>query len=87
MLNAIYKVALLLVVICVLIILIAPATDLPDSPPLRAYHGIDVVLKSIDLFFTLLLLILMAFFGLEDREKISTQFDSPRLSSLCIFLC
>jgi len=87
MLNVIYKVALLLVVICVLIILIAPNTDLPDSPPLRANHGASVVLQSIDLFFTFLLLMLMAFLSLEDRENISTQFDSPSLSSLCIFLC
>jgi len=87
MLNIIYKVALLLVVICVLIILIAPNIDLPDSPPLRANHDASVVLQSIDLFFTLLLLMLMAFLSLEDRENISTQFDSPSLSSLCIFLC
>ncbi|HEY6252520.1 MAG TPA: hypothetical protein VI685_21405 [Candidatus Angelobacter sp.] len=87
MLQFIYRVALVLVVVCVLVVLIAPDVDLPDSTTLRAYHGVHVVLSSIDLTFTLLLLALIAFFSFKDRNNSTTRFDSHTRSLLCTFLC
>lgn len=87
MLYIVYRVALVLVVVCVFVILIAPDIDLPDSTTLQANHGSHVVLSSIDLFFTVLLLVLLAAFAPENRQDIMSQFDSPSHSSLCTFLC
>lgn len=84
MLQGIYRIALLLVVVCVLVVLIAPDVDLPDSPPLRANHGAQVLISSLNLVAVLLLLI----FALTSmREKFITRFNSPTHSSLCTFLC
>jgi len=83
MLQGIYRIALLLVVVAVLVVLIAPDVDLPDSPPLQAKHGTQVLISSLNLVAVLLLLI----FALTSmREKFITR-NSPTHSSLCTFLC
>ena len=82
----IYRVALVLVVLCVLVILIAPEIDLPDSTGLRADHGAHFVISNIDFVVTLFVLVVMAAFTFREREAISTRFDDPSHSSLCTFL-
>jgi len=88
MLPVIYRMALLAVVICVLIVLIAPEVDLPDSTEMRANHGVHVVLNSIGFAVTLPLLIVMVFSSFfQKTEYIRTRFDAPSRSSLCTFRC
>jgi len=83
----VYRFALILVVICVLVILIAPDIDLPDTTGLRANHGAHVVISSIDVVVTPFVLVMVALFTFHERRIISTRFDDPSHSSLCTFLC
>lgn len=87
MLYFVYRVALVLIVVCVFVILVAPDIDLPDSTTLQAKHGTHVVLSSIDLFFAALLMVLITAFTPEGRQEIMSQFDSPSHFSLCTLLC
>lgn len=86
MLYVIYRIALVLIVASVLVVLIAPDIDLPDSTALRADHGVHTLMSSFIFVVTLLLLVLITF-SLEQRRKINTRFNSPTHSSLCSFLC
>ena len=84
MLQGIYRIALLLVVVAVLVVLIAPDVDLPDSPPLQAYHGAQILIGTLNLVAVLLLLV----FALSSTSKeFITRFHTPTHSSLCTFLC
>lgn len=84
MLQGIYRIALLLIVVSVFVVLIAPDVDLPDSPPLQAYHGAHILINGIDVVI-LLLLVLVALTLLH--EKFISRFNLPTHSSLCTFLC
>jgi len=79
-----YRIALLLIVVSVFVVLIAPDVDLPDSPPLQAYHGAQILLSSIEVGIFLLLVLIALILA---REKFISRFNSPTHSSLCTFLC
>lgn len=84
MLQGIYRIALLLIIVSAFVVLIAPDIDLPDSGPLQAYHGAQVLINGIDVVI-LLLLVLSALTPL--RENFISRFNLPTHSSLCTFLC
>lgn len=85
--NIIYTVALLAVVVCVFIILVAPDIDLPDSTVLRVKDGFHPAIVTIHLSVELFIPILAFFLVLNRSNRVSTRFDSPGSSLLCIFLC
>lgn len=85
-LQLIYRLALVAVVICVLIVQIAPHIDLPEGTSLRAKHDAHLPICCLELTIALVLLV-TKFFVRAVRGPIVTQFDFPTRPSLCIFLC
>lgn len=85
--TVIYTIALLAVVICVFIILVAPDIDLPDSTVLRAKAGLHLVITTINLAASLPLLLLVIFSTTCERKPFRTRLEAPSGPTLCTFLC
>lgn len=85
--SRIYKIALFAVIVCVFIVLVAPDIDLPDSTVLRVKDGFHLVVVMVDLWISLLLLVLTAIALCVELKPVGTRFDHPSNSLLCTFLC
>lgn len=90
MLNVIHKSALVVaitcVIVCVLLVFLAPAIDLPETA-LRANQNaqtvmICITLLNVELFFAVVLLL----FRLERENRLS-MFSARTSSLLCTLLC
>lgn len=86
MASCLRKLLLVITVLCVVVVLIAPSVDLPDTALRASQHANNVMLSLVLLAVTLLLTITL---GLCWREK---QITAARLTLslrpwLCTFLC
>lgn len=86
MLNWVYKSALIIVVVCVLVVFLAPTIDLPETA-LRAQQNAQNVIICITLLMVqFLFAIVLILFRLEREDSIS-RFSANTNPLLCTFLC
>lgn len=86
MLNRVYKSALVVVVVCVLVVFVAPTIDLPETA-LRAKQNAHNVMICITLLaIQFLFAIVLILFRLE-RENPLSRFSARTNPLLCTFLC
>ena len=86
MLNLVYKSALVVVVVCVLVVFVAPTIDLPETA-LRAKQNAHNVMICITLLaIQILFAIALILFQLE-RENPISRFSARTNPLLCTFLC
>jgi len=86
MLNRVYKSALVVAVVCVLVVFVAPTIDLPETA-LRAKQNAHNVMICITLLtIQFLFAIVLILFRLE-RENPSSRFSAQTNPLLCTFLC
>jgi type VI protein secretion system component VasK len=86
MLNLVYKSALMVAVVCVLVVFLAPTIDLPETA-LRAKQNAHNVMICITLLaIQFLFAIALILFRLE-RENPISRFSAQTNPLLCTFLC
>lgn len=84
--RLIYRLALVLVILCVLAVFLAPTVDLPETA-LRAKQIAVVILAGIACTAVVALILLLPVSLSRETIVINTQPASDNASLLCTFLC
>lgn len=86
MLNRVYKSALVVAVVCVLLVFLAPTIDLPETA-LRAKQNAHHVMICITLLTIQFLFAIVLILFRSERENPLSRFSAHTNPLLCTFLC